>query len=938
MKFSTMKNLAIAAIAIISLAGCGGGGGGLSKEFPNVNETGSVSGRLMAPSAGSRTLNQSITLVPLSDAVVTCSGRKDTTDSNGEFEVTLVPVGIGIKCTAVKSGYNLIEFTVDVTKGKTTELSADIPVYEEGDFLVTTSVTLTSGSTSDSYPVSCDVVGGRADSIAIACDSVLDATTVATNANSGSKNCSYTVAGTYTPSCTVNSSVSDDSDQTITVTGSSSVSVVASINPTTGTINEFYLLTCAVTGTKMISLEGRCSSTGNWTLITSGSTMNCQYSAAGTYTPSCRVDESVVDNADVPVVITNASLSVSSSIAPSSSMTYTSYTVKCAASSTPTSLEGKCDEDDLTWELLDTGSTLTMNCGFDTVCTSYASKDVCNAASACHWNGTSCADTYNPVCRLNGSDTTTVIPEISALTTIDSYVVTCVANGTPVSMAGKCDENDASWTTLTAADRTATLDCVYTTTGSKAPVCQVNGSAVSSTEYTLLLADPIKPKVLLFLPAKNATNVPDDAPSFSVIFSVENNGSMDSTIDLNTQATLTASGFSITLQRNDTGSSLTIDATNALSYGTFSWVRTFSDNDTLKYTLKTNAQLASAGLKTIGSGIKYNITAFTIPSNLTDARGVALDTSKNIPTSGSFTTIITDKTAPQVSSFVPADGATNVNYDGPIFSVIFNETMDSTIDLNNSTTLTASGFSISLQRNDTGASLTIDSTNALNYGTFSWVTTSSSNDTLSYSVFADSVLETNGLTRFATGTQYNITSRTVPTNLTDSSGNALDTVTNIPSTGSFTTIIPDLVDPQVSSFLPIDGATNVTSDGPVFSVVFTESMDSSIDFNNSTTLTASGFSITLQKNDTGATLVVDSTNALNYGSFAWDMTSVTDDTLAFTVFSDATLMGNGLFRFATGSQYNITARTVPTNLTDVAGNPLDMVTNVPATGTFTTLP
>jgi hypothetical protein len=293
-----------------------------------------------------------------------------------------------------------------------------------------------------------------------------------------------------------------------------------------------------------------------------------------------------------------------------------------------------------------------------------------------------------------------------------------------------------------------------------------------------------------------------------------------------------------------------------------------------------------------------------------------------------------DTTAPQVSSFSPASGTTTVPADGAAFDVIFNEAMDISVSLNNQPTLTASGFSITIQNTNSGVSLTIDATNALSYGTFSWVTTSTTNDTLRFTLKSNANLQAGGLRTLKPGDTYNITARTVPTNLKDTAGNALDTATNIPAGGSFT-VSTDSTAPTVSAFLPANGTNNVPNDQPVFRVVFSETMDHTVNLNDQPTLTASGFSITIQKVSTGTNLTINTTNALSYGSFMMMSTNVPNDTLAFVLKSNATLSGLGLKTISSGTQYNITAYTPPSNVTDYSGNAVNTA-GLPATGFFWT--
>jgi hypothetical protein len=145
--------------------------------------------------------------------------------------------------------------------------------------------------------------------------------------------------------------------------------------------------------------------------------------------------------------------------------------------------------------------------------------------------------------------------------------------------------------------------------------------------------DTTAPTVSAFLPANGTNNVPNDQPVFRVVFSE----TMDHTVNLNDQPTLTASSFSITIQKVSTGTNLTINTTNALSYGSFMMMSTNVPNDTLAFVLKSNATLSGLGLKTISPGTQYNITAYTPPSNVTDYSGNAVNTA-GLPATGFFWT------------------------------------------------------------------------------------------------------------------------------------------------------------------------------------------------------------------------------------------------------------------------------------------------------------
>lgn len=143
----------------------------------------------------------------------------------------------------------------------------------------------------------------------------------------------------------------------------------------------------------------------------------------------------------------------------------------------------------------------------------------------------------------------------------------------------------------------------------------------------------------------------------------------------------------------------------------------------------------------------------------------------------------------RVIEYYPADGDTGVAYDGPEFKMIFNESMDTSVDLNDSATLVTSGFALSIQ--DSGMTTTnITTTNALDYGSFSWTTTNSSNDTLSYTFKDNTTLSGLTLNTISPSTVYTILAWTLPVNLYDDNGNSLDYSAGPDATGSFTTAGP----------------------------------------------------------------------------------------------------------------------------------------------------
>jgi len=579
----------LVAIVPILLTGCGGGSGtgfGIIKQ--NYSTTAAISGFLYEDTASSRTTGATA-YVPIKDAKVTCDSQYDYSDANGYFKVTGLTPGEKT-CYVSKTGYRTYSFTKTAVAGAS--VKTGVILMTEGENLtITASVSPTSGTTSDTFTLTCTVSGGTASTLEGRCDStenwsIMSGTT---------KTCTYSSTGSYTPGCRADSYYTDDVDSAVTVTSGTGVSVTASVSPTSGTTSDTFTLTCNVTGTET-TLEGRCDTTEEWSPITSGYTKSCTYASTGSYTPGCRVDGTTSDNVDSPVSVT----------APTTDITVSS-----------------------------------------------------------------------------------------------------------------------------------------------------------------------------FAPSSGASDVPYNGATFSVIFS----GSLDNSIDFNNQTTLDNSGFTLSISRSGGGSTI-IDNTNALDYGSFSYNTTNVTNDTITFTLDDNTTLSNNGMFYLKPGETYNINSYTAPSNLQGASGETVDTS-GAPSSGSFTTS-SDVTSPQVSSFSPADGATGVQNNAPTFSVIFNESMDTSVNLNNQTTLDSSGFTLDISRSG-GGSTTIDNTNALDYGIFSYNSSNFPNDTLSFTLYTNTTLDGNGLYTIKASSTYNITGRTVPTNLKDLAGNLVDTSTNIPSTGNFTT-------------------------------------------------------------------------------------------------------------------------------------------------------
>lgn len=282
--------------------------------------------------------------------------------------------------------------------------------------------------------------------------------------------------------------------------------------------------------------------------------------------------------------------------------------------------------------------------------------------------------------------------------------------------------------------------------------------------------------------------------------------------------------------------------------------------------------------------------------------------------SGSTSTIPT-ASSPTIVAFYPADGETGWAYDAPYFKVQFDQAMD--------TSITPTGFSLTILNASTGGMLTIDDTNASSYGTFSWITLTTSNDTLVFQLNSSTSLTANGLKTLQPNVTYTITGFSPPGNLLSADGMAVD-LTGAPSTGSFTTAGSS---PMILGFVPTDGATGVAYDNTPFKVIFDQTMDAAI--------TPTGFSVTILNSSTSGTLTIDDTNSASYGTWMWESTSVTSDTLVFTLLTNTYLTSNGLKTLQPNTSYTITNFTAPSNLANPSGLPVD-TTGAPASGSFTT--
>ena len=98
---------------VFALGGCGGGGGGSS----TTSTVGTVSGYLYTITSARSVQATPAGYTPLSNANVTCSGISAITNTDGYYELKNVPSGQQT-CSASKSGYVAINFSVNVVAGQ----------------------------------------------------------------------------------------------------------------------------------------------------------------------------------------------------------------------------------------------------------------------------------------------------------------------------------------------------------------------------------------------------------------------------------------------------------------------------------------------------------------------------------------------------------------------------------------------------------------------------------------------------------------------------------------------------------------------------------------------------------------------------------------------------------------------------------------------------
>ena len=120
----------------------------------------------------------------------------------------------------------------------------------------------------------------------------------------------------------------------------------------------------------------------------------------------------------------------------------------------------------------------------------------------------------------------------------------------------------------------------------------------------------------------------------------------------------------------------------------------------------------------------------------------------------------------------------------------------------------------------------------------------------------------------------------------------------------------DLEDPYVIEYEPAAGAIDVANDGTAFKLVFSETMDATVqpDTLNLVLTDANSNNLTI-------------TEAM--GTSTWGTTYQADDTLIFTLDDNATLSSNGFAYLQPGTSYTLSSITIPTNIQDLDGNLVD---------------
>jgi len=225
--------------------------------------------------------------------------------------------------------------------------------------------------------------------------------------------------------------------------------------------NAQITVTCSTNGT-VASTEIRCHNTRDWQSVPGGIAV-CGFSATGQYTPGCRVNGSVTDEADTPFTVLEAQAdSVEAAASPETGMENDPILVTCTASGGAVeSYEVRCNTNQ-PWN----------NAGSD-------GRHYCQYRV----NGT-----YTPGCRING----TITDDVDTAVTIsgptrpyasmspssgqagDEMTLTCDYTGpAPTSIEGHCHKS-WPWQRITSGN---SMTCVYHNAVYRTfkPECRTNG-------------------------------------------------------------------------------------------------------------------------------------------------------------------------------------------------------------------------------------------------------------------------------------------------------------------------------------------------------------------------------------------------------------------------------------------------------------------------------
>ena len=261
------------------------------------------------------------------------------------------------------------------------------------------------------------------------------------------------------------------------------VSVQATVSPASGSTSDTYTLTCTATGGALTStntLEARCNSSDSWAAI-SGTTKTCTYSAAGSYTPACRVNGSVTDDVDAAVTV--------------------SASATCGNGTTETG--ETCDDGNTTTETCTYGQTSCSVCN-STCQTVAGATSYCGDSNTDTTNGESCDDgnttagdgcsascqteTTSPVCGNSTTETGETCDDGNTTTETCAYGQTScsVCNSTCQTVAGAtsyCGDSSTDSTNGETCDdgNTTTETCAYGQTSCSVcdATCQTVAGATS---------------------------------------------------------------------------------------------------------------------------------------------------------------------------------------------------------------------------------------------------------------------------------------------------------------------------------------------------------------------------------------------------------------------------------------------------------------------------